>query len=428
MMEPHDLTKQISEPFAKSVAFEVDQTFGPFFVAKLSAQTLLQVCFVEELQATMHAENDDYRLKGTQRQRRRPRIADIARFITTSEATFPNTIILAANYQENGTLLEPTSEDDGEVDPVRWRVQVRDDGCLELIIPTNRKLANIIDGQHRLLAFGESEIVSNENRQMELVCAVFLDLPSAYQGYLFATINFNQKAVDKSLAYQLYGLTGDQDVDSAPDVWSPDRTAVALSKRLNLDQASPFYRRIKVAALNERFLFKEGVQGLDWRVSTATVVDGILKLFSKSPRLDRHRMFDLAHEAPSRSILPDDHTPLRNLYLKKNDKAIYETVLNFFKAAQEVFWTNSPPNSYIKKTVGIQALFEVLNHILIEYHKIKIARVDKETFLTILGPAKTIDFTSAQASNIGKVFMRQSILEAIEPKLAEVIQELKAVE
>ncbi len=424
---PSDGNERVQTPFAKSVAFEITQTFGSFYVAKLSAQTLLDVCFVEELQATTEAPNlFDYGLKGTQRQRRKPRISDIARFLKTSEAAFPNTIILAANYQTDGTLLE-VADPEQEIDPLRWRIDTRDDGCLELIIPTSTRLANVIDGQHRLLAF-EDETVTTENREMELLCAIYLDLPSAYQGYLFATINFNQKPVDKSLAYQLYGLTGDEKVDANPDVWSPDRTAVALSKRLNLDPTSPFYRRIKVAAQNERLLFAGGVPNADWRVSTATVVDGILRLFSKHPKIDRHTMFDLEFEVPSRSLLIDDGTPLRSWYLKANDKALYEVLFNYFASAESVFWNNAPANSYIKKTVGIQALFEVLHHILAKYREIHVAKVDVATFTQILTPAKNLDFSDAQASNIGKVYIREQILTAIAQPLSEVIETIKKAE
>jgi hypothetical protein len=40
-----------------------------------------------------------------------------------------------------------------------------------------------------------------EHRDMELLCVVFIDLPTPYHAYIFATINFNQKKVDRSLTY-----------------------------------------------------------------------------------------------------------------------------------------------------------------------------------------------------------------------------------
>jgi hypothetical protein len=63
--------------------------------------------------------------------------------------------------------------------------------------------ASIIDCQHRMKGF---EYIENESRlEMDLLCSVFFDLPNPYQAYLFATINGNQKRVDKSLALEQFG-------------------------------------------------------------------------------------------------------------------------------------------------------------------------------------------------------------------------------
>lgn len=410
--------------FATSVAIELDQPFGKFYVAKLTAATLLKVCFVEELQATTEADEEDYKLKGTQRGRKKSRLTEIGEFIETTEAAFPNSIILAANYTEDGTLISINGENEKD-DYYRWRIEERDDGCLELIIPTGEKLANVIDGQHRLYAF-ESSNVSYKSRQMELLCSIYLDLPSAYQGYIFATINFNQKSVNKSLAYQLYGLTGDEAIDKQPETWSPDRAAVAISKRLNLNPDSPFHRRIIVSAQNEKLLFAPNASKVDWRVSTATVVDGILKLFSKNPKHDRHQMFQDTNSARSRADLEDDGTPLRKMFLSTNDLAIYTILKNYFVATKTIFWDRAKPNSYIEKTVGIQALFDVLYFILSRYRENGRGNVQVETFTEILSGASPLDFSAErfqQASGIGRVYMREAILEKIKPILTEVLRQ-----
>lgn len=409
--------------FATSVAIGLDQPFGKFYVAKLTAATLLKVCFVEELQATTEADEEDYKLKGTQRGRKKSRLTEIGEFIGTTEAAFPNSIILAANYTENGTLLSINSEDEDD-NYHRWKIEERADGCLELIIPTGKKLANVIDGQHRLYAF-ESPNVNYASRQMELLCSIYLDLPSAYQGYIFATINFNQKSVNKSLAYQLYGLTGDEAIDKKPETWSPDRAAVAISKRLNLNPDSAFYRRIIVSAQNEKLLFPADAEKVDWRVSTATVVDGILKLFSKNPKHDRHQMFKSVNSMRSREELEDDGTPLRKMFLSTNDLAIYTIVKNYFTAVKNVFWDNAKANSYIEKTVGIQAVFDLLFIILSKYREKGKGNVQVETFTEILKSASELDFSTEhfqQASGIGRKQMREEILEIIQPKLTEVLE------
>ena len=415
-----------SEPFATSVAIELNQPFGRFYVAKLTAATLLTVCFVEELQATTEADEEDYKLKGTQRGKKKSRLVEIGEFIETTEAAFPNSIILAANYRQDGTLLSVNGEDEND-DFYRWRIEERDDGCLELVIPTGEKLANVIDGQHRLYAF-ESPNVNYKSKDMELLCSIYLDLPSAYQGYIFATINFNQKSVNKSLAYQLYGLTGVEEIDKKPETWSPDRAAVAISKRLNLNPDSPFHRRIIVSAQNENLLFPEDGGKVDWRVSTATVVDGILKLFSKNPKYDRHQMFKDVNSVRSRTDLQDDGTPLRKMFLNTNDLAIYSILRNYFTAVKNVFWDKAKPNSYIEKTVGIQALFDILFFILSKYREKGRANVQVETFTEILNSASSLDFSTAhfqQASGIGRVQMREAILQRIKPILEIVLKRIE---
>src|SRR5439155_5762480 len=114
----------------------------------------------------------------------------IATYINTYESAFPNSIILAANYVNYGELQEDETK--------RWRVESVDGARFQLIIPTSEKMASVVDGQHRLLGF---DYCSPDRKSMELLCSVYMDLPYPYQAYLFATININQRKVNKSLAY-----------------------------------------------------------------------------------------------------------------------------------------------------------------------------------------------------------------------------------
>ena len=139
--------------------------------------------------------------------------------------------------------------------------------CLTLVIPSAEHVAAIVDGQHRLHGF---EFASDERKDMQVLCAVYLDLPQPYQAYLFATINFNQRKVDRSLAYELFGFNLEEE---EPATWSPDKTAVHLCRRLNTDPASPLFRHVRVAAENADQLFEHD----GWTVSTAAVVDGTVE-------------------------------------------------------------------------------------------------------------------------------------------------------
>src|SRR5262249_26339634 len=159
-----------------------------------------------------------------------------------------------------------------------WRIERGD--SVALVIPTNQKLASVVDGQHRLWAFDAATVPARQN--MPLVCSVFLDLPNPFQAYVFATVNFNQRKVDRSLAYELFGFDTE---DEPAQAWTPEKTAVFLTRRLNMDTDSPLRGRIVVSPQYDEDL---GPSEADkWHVSTATIVDGLLRLFSRNPKNDR---------------------------------------------------------------------------------------------------------------------------------------------
>jgi DNA phosphorothioation-associated DGQHR protein 1 len=381
--------------FLRVPALEVSQPLGVFYVTKLKARDLLKLTFVDPLHATGEARDDSYPLSGVQRKEKPERLKAIAHFIESADAAFPNSIILGANYDKDWQLVED--------DERRWRLELPDpNGCLQLVIPTQHKVARIVDGQHRLNAFRYAP----ERGDMELLCAVYLDLPNTFQAFLFATINFNQKRVDRSLAYELFGI-GLNEED--PHTWSPEKTAVYICRRLNVEPDSPFHQRIIVAAQNEDVLFRNK-RVADWAISTATIVDGILKLFSSKPQEDKDRMYKKMSEERSRGDLEDDGSPLRKLYLGLNDLGIYTIVANFFVGVQNALWVNAGDRSPLKKTVGIQALFEVL-YILMKESKGKSVDVSVTAFSNRLMSAAALPFDDGffESSGRGRTRLKNCI-------------------
>ena len=330
-------------------AIKVQQPLGDFFVISLEAATLREVTFLDPTRiASVDKKAFWYSLLGAQRTSSERRAKQIAKYIDTVEAAFPNSIILAANYIHNGEF----QEDDEE----RWKIESAGENTYELIIPTSKPMASVVDGQHRLLGF---DYCNEAHKSMELLCAVYMDLPHAYQAYLFATININQRKVNKSLAYEQFGYNLD---DEERGGWAPDKLAVYLTRKLNLDPKSPFYRHIKIAPISEESLFP-GEEPVAWQVSTACVVEGIARLLSQNPKNDR----DLLHQKPvnsrSRSFLTQNAAPLRSLYIQGQDERIYNILMGYFIAVKDKLWDTADNRSYIKKTVGVQALFDVLRNI-----------------------------------------------------------------
>lgn len=393
------------------LAIRVNQPLGTFYAFSLGADVLDRITYSQpaEVMERMEQETDEnkggYSIFGTQRGENKKRLDEIASFIRTTEATFPNAIILAANYDQEGRYIEDEAR--------RWAIEGPNEGPWKLHIPSSsERSASIIDGQHRLHAFNRLPPGAPE-RSMELLCVVFLELPTPYHAYVFATINFNQKKVDRSLAYELFGF----DVDERPaQYWSPETLAVYLTRLMNTEKESPLYRSIFPVADSDRlFSDSDGQADGDVRVSMATIVDGILRLLSKNPREDRNIVRrpenrDLGRE----SLSPINGLPLRTLYIQGNDKAIYDLLCNYFAAVRFTVWATAGKGSYLRKTVGVQALFDVLRELLIS-KPITAANFSYDALVMTLTPCSNLDpiGDKYQASGIGRSDIRRELLQAL---------------
>jgi DNA phosphorothioation-associated DGQHR protein 1 len=378
----------------------VEQPLGEFFVTSLPASVLLQVAYSNPLRVDEGNEKKGwYLLSGAQREPDEKRFREIAHYIDGTEAAFPNSIILGANYTKEGEYIgDPSNEDSFRA---AWRIRHESGGQLRLLIPSSAQVAAIVDGQHRLNAF---RYAGTDRSAMEMLCAIYLDLPIPYQAYLFATINFNQKKVDKSLAYELFGC----DVDTEhPDSWPPEKLAVFLCRRLNVEEGSPFRHRIRVAAENREVLAEDASQ----LVSTATVVEGILALISQRPKADRDCMcLRPVSEGRSRKQLAPDSSPLRELYLNSQDAVVYTLTRNFFAAIHQLLWSHATGRSYIVKTVGIQASFDLLKRLATDFVGSK--DISEGVVRRRIRQLADVDFEDSffQASGKGRVRIRNVML------------------
>lgn len=79
-------------------ALRVQQRLGTFYVAVLPAELLLQVAASDSMRAIMKPDGDGYELKGTQRLLQDKRLTEISHYINRVDSAFPNSIIIAANY------------------------------------------------------------------------------------------------------------------------------------------------------------------------------------------------------------------------------------------------------------------------------------------------------------------------------------------
>ena len=375
------------------IALRIIQPLGEFYITKFVAEDLLKVSFSEELTYV----DDDGKLKGSQRKKDDKRLREIAKYIDSVEMAFPNSIILAANYNKNGELVSDET--------LVWRLEQIDDYIFKIKIPTYEPLAAVIDGQHRLKAFDYVE--NSDRKNLEIPCSIFFDLPNSYQAFLFATINGNQKKVDRSLALEQFGFNVDEEPQTS---WTPEKLAVYFSRKLNLSKdISPFHHRIKVAPRGEEILFQNATEK-DWFVSTSTIVDGILMLISSNPKRDRVDMaMEQIFKGRSRDMVKGrkDNSPLRQLFLQNRDEEIYDLIVSFFRVVDTLLWSNAPKKSYIFKTIGVLALFDLLKRILQEgIHNI--------SFESYINSVVYVDFSDNyfQASGVGRSRVRNLLLYA----------------
>lgn len=328
-------------------AIKVVQPLGEFYIAKIKAGDLLKVST-----SAVARYDKEGNLTGNQRPLDPKRLKAIANFIMSDEMSFPTSILVAANIDDKGKIIEDINS--------RWCIKetsIQD--VFDITIP-NKVSSLIIDGQHRLNAFNYSK---EECKEIELVCSVFLDLPNPYQAYLFATINGNQKRVDKSLALELFGF----DVDNEPqNTWSPEKLAVYLTRKFNFSSNSPLYQRIKLAPLFSEL--DTIVDKKKWLLSTAAMVEGIMSLISSNPQRDRDLLAmkkTSVWSNKTRHTLDNNGKPvLRDLYINSQDNDLYSILEKYFYSVKTVLWDNATDNSVILKTIGISVLFDILKGIL----------------------------------------------------------------
>jgi DNA phosphorothioation-associated DGQHR protein 1 len=399
------------EHILKTAVLRVHQPIGEFYLAVIPARILLDVTFSDRLKAS-YDDEVSYRLDGTQREKKLTRQHEIGAYIQRLDAAFPNAIILAANSDpESGRTSSEMVGDDGKSEDAadfNWRIE-QEDGRDMLIIPSRRALAAIIDGQHRLDGFKEA---GSPSIDMELPCSIFMDLPKPFQAQIFATINSTQKQVDRSLTYELFGYNIAEEPEER---WSPDKFAVFLMRRLNTLEDSPLRGRVWIAPKRDTELARMNEER-DWHVASATVVDGILRLISSNPKADTNYLMSAISRTrlSLRNAARKDRSPLRELYLAGQDKTLYAMLLNYLRVCDELFWSKAPPGSYIVKTIGVQALFDVLRPLSAEAIAEKDATAD--FFRRRLEPAAEIDFAAADlrnASGAGRSAIRKKILETI---------------
>lgn len=244
----------------------------------------------------------------------------------------------------------------------------------QIVIPF-RGLAKIIDGQHRLKAFDQTDI------NWDLSVNIFIGIEEGIQAMIFSKVNLAQTQVSKRLVYDLFSLDRGR---------SPEKTAHEIVVNLNTLSSSPFKDRIKRLGSATEGVFGE-------TISQATIVKGILPYITKDALTDR----DIGRRIgfwPDRGQDDFERRIFYPFFQQKEDHKILAVLINFFGAVADkwdVAWEFTGKGAVLSKTNGFNDLIRYLRDAYL-YLTNKPAVPSQEDFRSLLDRSdlKDADFNT----------------------------------
>ncbi|MBA0312233.1 DGQHR domain-containing protein [Stenotrophomonas sp. GD03701] len=342
-------------------AIRVEQPIGEFFSGVMRVEDLLRISSAD--MRTIEKELDRY--VGIQRKLDPGRVAEIAKFVDSKDATFPTSVVLSVpgghayfdELKKELVLTAKHSEDETFIDLA--------------------DLAKILDGQHRVEGLREAG-----RKRFDVPVSIFVDADIADQAYVFATVNLAQTKVNKSLVYDLFDYAKAR---------SPQKTCHEIAVALDSFQAGPMYQMIKRlgTATPGRPPGRE-------TLAQATFVGALLPMLSEDPEEDRYEL------AKGRKVKAEQErylkTPFRFLWVAERDTTIAQILVNFFAAVAERWndgWTTRAAGHVLPRTNGFRALMRLLQVLYVaelptpnETNPV----VSKERFLSYLNKATLGDY------------------------------------
>lgn len=257
------------------------------------------------------------RQSGVQRGFASARSRQIADFIAEPDSCLANNIIVNLELASIGLSLADAYHSDTRSLDLRVIRECagRDTSRPE---PVRGKCAFVVDGQHRLRAFDYSE-----RKDFPLAITALVDLSLAEVAELFVQINYNQKPVNKSLVFDLLGLS--------PDMFPGCRELHDVVERLNEDPESPLYRRIKMLGVGEG------------TVSQASLITAI----------EKYRVRERLGDILGATLTPSN---------------LYDIIWNFFTGVSTAYETLWDERGRLCRTIATRALILVMVEVVKSYH------------------------------------------------------------
>lgn len=297
---------------------KINQPIGTIYVSKISPSLLLEMSTVDRRRIL-----EDDEVLGIQRDLRPEKVTQIRNYLSTRDATFPNSIIV--NTTSNFVINETETK---------------------LTLEINDSTFTIIDGQHRVEGFRENNVAN-----FEFIIAIFKDLAIEQQANIFSTINSQQTKVDPSHNLSL-------ELDSK--VYTPVKMIIEVAQSFNFDKESPWVNNIR--------LLGSGSKGI---ISLSAFVKPILNLVY--PENDYYLIKnELTKAGEDKFPLFEklnykvDRFPFWEFYKNKDQKSIYKILYNYFKSLSIILekdWRNN--ESVLNKTTGYNAIMRLFKDLIL---------------------------------------------------------------
>ncbi len=338
-------------------AIEIEQPIGIFYIGAIPSEDLVAIANADIRRIE---DRDIEKIVGIQRPLIKKRVTEISQYVTTIDATFPTSVILAVESKPESKISNI------KFDKVKSRMKIRRD----------EGVAQIIDGQHRIAGLEEFK------GKFDVNVAIFVDMDLEDKGNVFATINLKQTKVNKSLAYDLFEYAKSR---------SPQKTCHNIAKLFCSESGSPLEGRIKILGT--------AMGGTHEFLTQATFVDRLIKYVTSNAiddrdRLKRRKKLERASEADIKRLI------FRNFFIDREDAIIAKILWNFFCAISErwsIAWASTERGNILPRTNGFSALMRYLKDAY-NYYDRPGKIVKKDEFRALLDKVE-LDDTDFNADN-----------------------------
>lgn len=319
-------------------ALKLVQPIGEFYVGVISAKKLCEITYFD-VRRVIQRERDIERYLGIQRPLDDRRVEELEQYVNTIDATFPTAVIIAvdeacASFDEKKgelTLSNLLGDESAGAEPIYYR-----------------RIARVIDGQHRIAGLFEFE-----GQDFEVNVTIFIGMDIADQAYVFSTVNLAQTKVNKSLAYDLFDLAKAR---------SPQKTCHNIAVALDRTEKSPFFKRIKRLGVATEGRFGE-------TVTQQQIVEGLLRYISTNPMSDRDLY--LRGRVPDKVGLEEaEKLIFRNMFIDERDLEIGRIMFEYFSAVQDRWseaWDSTGKGFILNRTNGFRALMRFLRYAYLHF-------------------------------------------------------------